>query len=727
MKSLIAFIGSIILLLFSSCEQKGVYVEKEEPKPPLTEENDFTFQTKTDKTVEVIAINGKGNYAAGVPFYFYTETPYTDEGDLKDISPIFYGITGENGILTANITVPDAVKILYIRTDIAGFGGMQTYQVPEEGTGTVTFRGPSPSFISGTRSSNLKAEEEFPSIAIFPETVNNVYTFYEGATDSYNGLPAYTTQNPKPAENTSLDTNGSPLVNYKGIVSFVDDMVSVNKKADELFPELNVSFKEENKYLLEEKNNTDLVVTSANGAEIWATYIGDGGFSLKNENVSYNTLCYFHYPAGTIPDASTIRKNILFPNTDPECTPSGIRVQLLYWDGNKYTKVFPKGTKIGWCMIQNGYGKESNMAQHPNRFSEWRMKILESYRYSLAPMNKEIRAIKGFPSEPSYNQFVGRFVEELNGTIYGAENRVTMSKENGKISDDDFNDILFFTTSNPVVKPNTDINDNFEDTNNKDVISELCGTLAFEDMHPSIGDYDHNDVVIDYKYNLIKSKETAQLNAIQLDFLVRGAGGMRTSGFGIELPQINKSDIANISENVIYESDCSKPVFIIYNNIREVFGGTSGIINTYPGTPHIPSSPKTVRIDLKTLSAEESNSITVLAFNPFIFVDNRGNETHLIDYKPTTKNTKKFGTMDDKSDGVSTFYRSNNGFAWALDITKANSSAESWYYPKEGTNITEAYPGYTNWASGNHTNTSWFDRTNGIEENLYIPPKNTEE
>lgn len=32
----------------------------------------------------------------------------------------------------------------------------------------------------------------------------------------------------------------------------------------------------------------------------------------------------------------------------------GLKVQLLYWDGKQYSKVFPKGARIGFAMARDG-------------------------------------------------------------------------------------------------------------------------------------------------------------------------------------------------------------------------------------------------------------------------------------------------------------------------------------------------------------------------------------
>lgn len=727
------------IFFWVSCIDRDVYIP--EPEPGKTLNEDFTGQTKEDEIIQVIAISGSGKYTANVPFYFYAENPYTDESEWKGLTPMFYGLTESNGILKAHVTVPANITQVYIVPGSFGFGSMQTYNL-KEGNGSVIFQGTAAAVLAETKSASLRADEEFPCIPVHPANNFNLYTFYEGATDTYNNAPAYTEKAPIPATGISLSPTGAPLINYKNIVTLHDNenTTRIATIANLLFPETGLKFKGDQKAMLSEQNNTDLVVTDDNGAEIWATYLGDGGFNIGVPLQRFNTVCYFHYQENTVPDPKKIHKTILFPNTAPDCIATGTRVQLLYWDeaAGKYTKVFPKGTHIGWCYIQNGYGKEDDAPSKPNRFSAFRMKNLKYFRYSYAPMNREPLNSSQLLSASPYNQAVGFWNEKYKCTIVGMENRFAFSNESG--ADEDYNDVLFYVTSNPIVKPETDLNDQtpngpeIEDGSLDDIEikSEQCGTLAFEDMHPHKGDYDHNDVVIDYQYNLVKNA-LGELTATETTFQVRAAGGSRTAGFGIELPQFAVNSIKDVTftsaggnnEEGYYDTGCNTPVAILYTNIKHAFGTANGFINTLSGSSLVSSEAKTVRVDLvRPMAANESNTITVLRFNPFIFVDARENETHLIDYKPTSRGIAHFNQHDDVSDGITTFYRSADGFAWALDITKTSSLADSWTYPSEGNSIEKAYPGYKEWAQGDHTHTNWFNLSEGVKEYLYLPQEN---
>jgi len=97
-------------------------------------------------------------------------------------------------------------------------------------------------------------------------------------------------------------------------------------------------------------------------------------------------------------------------------------------------------------------------------------------------------------------------------------------------------------------------------------------------------------------------------------------------------------------------------------------------------------------------------------FNPFIFVNSRQREIHLVDYKPTKHaDTSLFGTENDRSDpGAEVYYRMDNRYPWALDFPRKEDSSPAWNYPKERVIITKAYPNYEKWVL-DQSNLSWFD------------------
>ena len=71
-------------------------------------------------------------------------------------------------------------------------------------------------------------------------------------------------------------------------------------------------------------------------------------------------------------------------------------------------------------------------------------------------------------------------------------------------------------------------------------------TFAFEDLWPSYGDYDFNDLIVDFQCNTITN---ANNDAVKLEVKVyaRAVGASKQNGFGIMFENVAKSDIASVT------------------------------------------------------------------------------------------------------------------------------------------------------------------------------------
>ncbi len=80
------------------------------------------------------------------------------------------------------------------------------------------------------------------------------------------------------------------------------------------------------------------------------------------------------------------------------------------------------------------------------------------------------------------------------------------------------------------------------------------GTLAFEDLWPGKGDYDFNDLVIDYQF-LITTNTSNYVESVQGTFIIRAIGASFENGFGFQLsPVINPAHLTvtgySLNENM---------------------------------------------------------------------------------------------------------------------------------------------------------------------------------
>ena len=126
------------------------------------------------------------------------------------------------------------------------------------------------------------------------------------------------------------------------------------------------------------------------------------------------------------------------------------------------------------------------------------------------------------------------------------------------------------------------------------------GTLAFEDLWPSKGDYDLNDLVVDYSFKTITNSSN-KLVETYATFVLRACGAVLENGFGFQLASNNipasaiKATGMKLTNNYITlsaggtESGQAIPTFIIFDNAFDHFGdpGSGSGINTSPGAKYM--------------------------------------------------------------------------------------------------------------------------------------------
>ena len=251
-------------------------------------------------------------------------------------------------------------------------------------------------------------------------------------------------------------------------------------------------------------------------------------------------------------------------------------------------------------------------------------------------------------------------------------------------------------------------------------------TLAFEDLWPAQGDYDFNDLVVDYRFNEITN---ASNNVVEIEatFYVRAVGGTFDNGFAIQLDNLTPSDIASVTGQQITGS-----LFSISGNGTEagqsnavipVFDNAENVINRVGGSMYNTISANGTGIsdtvDLVITLSNPQASVGTAPYNPFIVKDQqRDVEIHLADKAPTDlANTGLFGTgQDDSNVGSGKYYKTENNLPWALDVSS------TFEYPVEGEDIIDGYLKFVDWAQSGGTNfTDWYTNTSaGYRNNAVI-------
>jgi LruC domain-containing protein len=259
------------------------------------------------------------------------------------------------------------------------------------------------------------------------------------------------------------------------------------------------------------------------------------------------------------------------------------------------------------------------------------------------------------------------------------------------------------------------------------------GTLAFEDLWPYKGDYDFNDMVVDYQFK-VTTNTSNYVENIKGTFILKAFGASYKSGFGFQLSSnIKPNDLTvtgtQLKENIVTlnsngtEAGQTIPTIIVFDNAFKLMQSPGGIgVNTTPGEPYV--TPDTIRINIKFKpNTYTYNQLDISGFNPFIFVNqDRSVEIHLPGYKPTAlANKSLFGTGDDASNpATGKYYVTKNNLPWAINIYS------SFDYPDEKVPIVNAYLKFAAWAeSGGSSYPDWYKNISGYRDdsNIYVIPK----
>jgi len=232
-------------------------------------------------------------------------------------------------------------------------------------------------------------------------------------------------------------------------------------------------------------------------------------------------------------------------------------------------------------------------------------------------------------------------------------------------------------------------------------------SLLFEDMWPTLGDFDFNDLVVDYNWLITSNTSDNRVTKAVYTFKLRAMGAGNNNGFGFQLDGIPGSAIASVKGNRITGSlhkfnpngtevgPTAATVLVFDQGKALMKNGTSSYVNTEVNAPII--APVTIKIEVE-FSPSASVTLTQLqqAFNPFLVINqNRGKEVHLAGRQPTALATAAlFGTGDDNSvGGASRYYRSKENFPWALNIPSSVP------YPTERTRLPQAFLQFANWVN----------------------------
>ena len=627
----------------------------------------FNFGTSTDISVGIHVKNGDSNLS-GVSVSIYLDYPGTNELPVSGARNLGTYLSHADGMIDITVKLPSFQDSLYLKTNYVGLESEAGFKI-NGATATYTYG----------EGNTLKVAS-----VTSQKKVGFVYTYMGKFTTS--GVPSY------------LEP-----VNDKITQGLLD---SINASLPE-----KVHLPITHPQYIKSGNVADLVLTQL--SDVWVTFVSEGAALT-------NAVGYYTYPVSTPPQklADITKYTVIFPNASLSgsggAMTSGMKVKL----GR-----FSAGTVIGWFLAQSGWN--GNTDYNPPTF------------YSEPVLNPE--------TDPAKRQHTVLLYDNLRSLLLiGFEDQIRNTPVS---SDEDFNDVLFYVTSNPV--NGVDLtNVSSIDTpadNDKDGVSNMFDefpndplraytnyypsifdytSLLVEDLWPSLGDFDFNDLVVDCQY---KNVLNAQTNIVEMyvKVKVRAIGAGFNNGFGIQLPvassvvsSVTLTDQAGVVKNIGVESGQTLATVIAFNDAYTVLpsmGGGTGV-NVISGVPY--RTPVDLILHILFTTPQTPAALGTAPFNPFIFVNgDRTKEIHMANAKPTVKASSAFfGQADDGSNvATATYYKSKNNLVWMIEVPSSFS------YDIETKDITKAYLHFGAWAqSGGTLFKDWYLDSPGYRDNTLI-------
>jgi LruC domain-containing protein len=659
---LIKFVPFFILFVFSSCISEVEEIDNNGDDPndnsisELVIPQEFNFETSTKVDVDVQVKSKTDQFLEGVKVSFHTKHP--DFGG-KYLASAF---TDSNGSINTQIKVPTYLDSLFVQVHSIGFANQK--HEPMASFMNFEFGG-----IPDQQRPSFNTKSSTTAIPIS----DNYY--YMGSYNG-NGLPDY------------LEPTGDNLTQQ-----FLDDVNASLPEGDPV-PVANPDY-------LTVGNELDVVINDL--SDVWVTFVTEGaGYR--------NSLGYYVFDTNN-PPANPSQIDSIFVVLPNASLANGGGGELNPGDKIKLG-TFEAGKTISWVLFQNAWnGPTGTVGVNKPKF------------YSRTDFNT-------IESNPSLRQHTVQLADFGNQRLLNGFEDLLRS---GGGSDDDFNDLVFYVSANPweaietgsipQTTPSTDSdgdgindeNDDFPDDPTRALRNTYGGSLAYEDLWPSQGDYDFNDMVIDYDIDHILNGNNLLVD-IEADWTIKAVGAGFQNGFGVQFDDLLPGDIASVSgqnlqENIVStsfngtEQGQSSATIIFFENVfNQIQSAGGAFINTIPSNPY--TTPVTLNTVISFSTPKPLSDVGFPPYDSFIFVNaDRGREVHLPGEDATDlADLSLFGTSADATVPSSDYYyKTQNGLPWAINIS------EPFDYPIETIPVNEAYLNFANWAtSGGSLNTDWY-------------------
>lgn len=685
-------------IFMTACVDQSLYENHNGDETESKIPNSFDFSTvqKVKLSVDYSAFNTHGPVFFGV----YTENPIITVENAPDdqwdenVSPIYEDYTEANGKYNEVVELPTYAQHLYIATGNF-FTGMQVMEADVQngavsvvaindnvaasrGITRATGPGESTDDLSKLNLTNIITDDG----TVTDEKLYNDWKNWLGTWNSATGRPDYLLD--KSTADAKLFFSEEEMEGLYAAVGTAFRSGSAMNDEYCSYPDL----------LLEKES--EVTFTLLGGSTCWNSSLGYYYYTDDNKPTKFKDInVVMVFPNTQDGEWENAKKRNLRSYRNNIGTKRGDAVQLMYYpniannDTTGATKVFPKGTRIGfvlktqsWSMQGLDYSLDIGNFSGEKKHNLWCTTTEGlSYGVKLPSDDGKIPDLKGESRGAKFS--------------YKADNgeKFTLISFEDALSDQDFDDIIFALKPVEVFAPIPEIG--YRKTSTTDV-------YAYEDLWPSKGDYDLNDAVVNAKHEREFNdkgkiiKETFYLTTYQ-NYVELTSGLALTLNTQAKTKSIVMKKVAKGSTDV-EETSFTKEGNVYY--LTDDFKGELG--STY--------------ILEITYNSALSSSSKMASIQPFIYrSEGEMNwEVHVPLEAPTAKmNTSYFGQGDDCSkpnEGLY-FVRSGN-YPFAFHLKGADISAFEETILKrenESKRIDELFPDFLEWSkSGGSTNQNWY-------------------
>lgn len=677
-KSFSLFFFAIVTMILQSCVKESDYFQEATKKP---ESSYFDFTTKRNITLnvnygftgrvallEVYTLNENGNsYKERI----ISNKKINNETEINSLQvklnaePIYKAFTDNNSSFSGQIEIPSYVNKIYVCSETRG--------VPR--CVEVTIKDNVANYPDLTKARVVASPSSKTMTSI------NIGSNYRTISSSYKLYSLYDSYDPAYSEYRWKSWNSKVEALYS-VVS-PDTKLSNESTLGELMTRIDESLGkyDNSRYVSPEKNLNIAITQPASGSNI------DGArldlVLLNDHGDMHSAIGYYYYKSNTTPTPAQIKafpKYVILPRMNSNCPGVSVKTRLQFFGENGNlpgTDLFPKGYTVGFVLIADMFPTDGN----ENYWSD--LETIENrmiWAYSVAGQNVYTNQSANYKSQAGC---ISIYDPKSKKVVLGFEDQ-TFRDEN----DDSYDDVLFYIDADPIESifdPSRPSISDGTDTETTYSTETTKGTLAFEDVWPSGGDYDMNDVVVEYESTITFDNHN-KITKIVDTFSPVHDGANYTNAFGYVIN--NNLGNINVSQSNFYSLEESNQI-ILFPNAKVAVANKQKF----------------------TVVREFPNGIDKIQYkrdyNPFIAVNYKPGEknrieVHLPKFKPTTwANLLLLGTKDDA------YYVNKQGsFPFAIDIPIINFTSVT-----EGVKIGSAnqYSNFSKWATSfGKENADWY-------------------